>query len=122
MSRQSFSQTTFSPAAPEPGENLVNLVLRRRFSIPQLVIHFEFLPFIATELMERQHVHSLDVAELCGEVRHAPDFIHIVRKARHNDKPNPDRPFSRSETPGEFMHWFMIHTGDLTVQLGRNCL
>src|SRR5512138_216849 len=81
------------PHRPEPGEDFLDFLARRRLRLLELIIHSKPLPFEAAQLMERQHVHAVDVAQARGEVRDLPDLLQVIRPAGYDYEANPGGPF-----------------------------
>ena len=61
---------------------LLGLLRRRRCRVLQLVFHAQPFPLEAAELVERQHLDLLDVAEAGGELGDPLDFVGVVRSGR----------------------------------------
>src|SRR6516164_1815139 len=110
------------PRRAEPAEDLLDLLPRRRLGIPQLILHPKPFPFEAAELMERQHVHALDVAQPRREVRHSSDLAQVVRPAGHDYETDPDGPTPGGEAARELMHGLVVLAGEPLVNVGRDGL
>src|SRR4051812_23280667 len=90
----------------------------RRLRVPQSVVHPELVPLESSQLMERQHVHSFDVAETAGELCHTPHFRRFVGPSGHQHEPNPDGPMQGGQTPRKFQNRFVRLPRKALVQIG----
>jgi DNA-binding NarL/FixJ family response regulator len=76
---------------PEPANGLLDGVHGWRIGVFQLIGNPEVLPLEPAELMERQHVDSLDVAQARGKRRDSADGVGIVGELGHEHEPHPHR-------------------------------
>ena len=71
------------PNGPKSLTNAFKHFGRGRLYISQFVIESEFLPFVTTQLMKREHLNSLHCAEVSGELCDKIDVIRVISEARH---------------------------------------
>src|SRR5262245_56358836 len=63
------------PRVAERLDGLVDQRLRWRLGLVELVLDSELLPLEAPELVERQHLYALHVAQIGGEFRDLADVV-----------------------------------------------
>src|SRR4051812_45224190 len=107
---------------PQPREDFFDFFTGRWLGIAQFVIHAELLPLVTAELMKRQHVNALDVAEAGGEIGHPPDLIHVIGEAGYDNESDSNWLFFRREAAGEFVHGLVVHTRESLVHIRINRL
>ena len=71
--------------------NALDYFRRRRPYIIERVIDPKLLPFVASHLVKRQHVNSLNIPELSRECGELLDIVFVVRQPRHQHVAQPDR-------------------------------
>src|SRR5207247_247238 len=88
-------QPRFSEQRTRPLDHLG----RCRLDAIQLVVDPEAVPLVPAQLVKRQDVHALHVAEVGRESGDARNGFGIVRQPRHQDESKPGLPSACGEAP-----------------------